>query len=223
MIQALALVTRYAEAKSHTFPAGEDIPLDFIHGLWRDAVIEQDSEGRSRVNRITYEICVLEALREQLRCKEIWVVGADRYRNPDDDVPADFDAQREAYYGALTLPRDASQFIAGLRQDMHTALSTLNEGMPSNAAVDITDKAGGWITLTPLDTQPEPDNLVSLKSEMGVTWPMTSLLDMVKETDLRLNFTDALRSVTAHENLPRDVLRPRLLLCLHGMCGRGHR
>lgn len=97
------------------------------------------------------------------------------------------------------------------------SLSTLGEGMPRNAAVDITDKAGHWISLTPLDPQPEPVNLVSLKSELGVTWPMTSLLDMVKETDLRLNFTDTLRSVTPHENLPRDILRPRLLLCLHGI------
>ncbi len=46
---------------------------------------------------------------------------------------------------------------------------------------------------------------------------MTSLLDMLKETDLRLNFTDTLRSVTSHENLDRAVLRPRLLLCLHGI------
>ncbi|WP_223934140.1 hypothetical protein, partial [Aeromonas caviae] len=36
--------------------------------------------GRDRVNRVTYEIAVLEALRERLRCKEIWVVGANRYR-----------------------------------------------------------------------------------------------------------------------------------------------
>jgi Tn3 transposase DDE domain len=46
---------------------------------------------------------------------------------------------------------------------------------------------------------------------------MTSLLDMIKEADLRLNFTDALRSVTSYETLERDVLRPRLLLCLHGI------
>ncbi|MGH7880830.1 MAG: Tn3 family transposase, partial [Candidatus Binataceae bacterium] len=106
VIKALALVSRYADAKMHTFPAGEDIPLDFIHGLWREAVIEEDAEGRTRVNRITYEICVLEALREQLRCKEIWVVSADRYRNPEEDVPADFDAERETYYEALKLPRN---------------------------------------------------------------------------------------------------------------------
>jgi hypothetical protein len=46
---------------------------------------------------------------------------------------------------------------------------------------------------------------------------MTSLLDILKETDLRLNFSDALRSVTSYENLERAVLRPRLLLCLHGI------
>jgi hypothetical protein len=46
---------------------------------------------------------------------------------------------------------------------------------------------------------------------------MTSLLDMLKETDLRLNFTDALRSPTAYETLDRTILRPRLLLCLHGI------
>ena len=125
-------------------------------------------------------------------------MGAGRYRNPEDDVPADFDAKRETYYEALKLPRNATDFIAGLRQEMHTALPTLNEGMARNTAVDITDEAGDWISLTPLDPQLEPDNLVSLKSEIGTTWPMTSLLDIVKETNLRLNFTDALRSVTAH-------------------------
>ena len=60
--------------------------------------------GGQRINRITYEICVLEALREKLRCKEIWVVGANRYRNPDEDLPADFEAQRTPYYQALKLP-----------------------------------------------------------------------------------------------------------------------
>jgi TnpA family transposase len=46
---------------------------------------------------------------------------------------------------------------------------------------------------------------------------MTSLLDMLKETDLRLGFTAALTSPTAFEVLDRAVLQPRLLLCLHGL------
>jgi hypothetical protein len=118
-IQALDLVKRYADTKVHTFPVEEEVPLDgVVRGLWREAVIEKDAQGRQRVNRITYEICVLEALREQLRCKEIWVAGANRYRNPDEDLPADFEVQRASYYQALNLPLDPDRFIADLQAEM---------------------------------------------------------------------------------------------------------
>jgi hypothetical protein len=218
-INALDLVKRYAETKVHTFPVEEEVPLDgVVRGLWREAVIEKDAQGRDRVNRITYEICVLEALREQLRCKEIWVAGANRYRNPDEDLPADFEAQRAPYYHALNLPLDADRFILDLQDEMRAALQTLNAGLPKNPSVRINRKHGGsWITLTPFDPQPEPPNLAALKAEITATWPMTNLLDMVKETDLRLGFTDALKSPTSYETLERSVLQPRLLLCLHGL------
>jgi hypothetical protein len=63
----------------HTFPADEEVPLDgVVRGLWREAVVEKDAAGRDRVNRVTYEIAELEALRERLHCKGIWVVGANR-------------------------------------------------------------------------------------------------------------------------------------------------
>ena len=143
VIQALDLLKRYADTKLHTFPADEDVPIDGVaRGLWREAVVEKDAEGRSRVNRITYEICVLEALRDKLRCKEVWVVGANRYRNPDDDVPADFEAQRTPYYQALNLPLEADRFIADVQAEMRQALHTLDAGLPTNALVRIGLKRG---------------------------------------------------------------------------------
>jgi TnpA family transposase len=218
VIQALDLLKKYADTKLHTFPADEDVPIDGVaRGLWREAVVEKDAEGRSRVNRITYEICALEALRDKLRCKEVWVVGANRYRNPDDDVPADFEAQRTPYYEALNLPLEADRFIADLQAEMRQAMHALDAGLPTNALVRIGLKRASWITVTPLDAQPDPPNLTALKTEITATWPMTSLLDMVKEADLRLHFTEALKSPTAYETLDRAVLQPRLLLCLHGI------
>lgn len=218
VIQALDLLKRYADSKLPLFPAEETVPTDgIVRALWRDAVIEKDAEGRERVNRITYEICVLEALRNRLRCKEIWVLGANRYRNPDEDLPADFDTQRTSYYRALNLPLEADHFIAALQEDMRGALDTLDAGLPGNHLVRIVDKRGGSITVTPFDPQPDPPNLLALKTAITATWPMTSLLDMVKETDLRLGFTEALKSPTAYEALDRPVLQPRLLLCLHGL------
>jgi hypothetical protein len=82
VMQALDLVKRFAETKVRAFPIEEEVPLDgVVRGLWRDAVVEKDAAGRDRVNRMTYEVAVLEALRERLRCKEIWVFGANRYRS----------------------------------------------------------------------------------------------------------------------------------------------
>src|SRR5271157_1438728 len=141
IIQALDLLKRYADSKLQTFPAEEVVPTDdIVRGLWREAVFEKDAKGRQRVNRITYEICVLEALRDKLRCKEVWVVGANRYRNPDDDLPADFEAQRIPYYQALKLPLEADRFIADLQAEMREALRILDAGMPHNPGVKISRK-----------------------------------------------------------------------------------
>jgi TnpA family transposase len=220
IIQALDLLKRYADSKLQTFPVEETVPTDdIVRGLWREAVFEKDAKGRQRVNRITYEICVLEALRDKLRCKEVWVVGANRYRNPDEDLPANFEAQRIPYYQALKLPLEADRFIADLQAEMREALRILDAGMPRNIGVKISRKRNkdAWITVTPFDPQPDPPNLTAIKAETLATWPMTSLLDMLKEADLRLNFTDVLKSATAYETFDRTVLRPRLLLCLNGL------
>jgi hypothetical protein len=97
--------------------------------------------------------------------------------------------------------------------------SFLDAGMPNNPGVKISRKRNkeAWITVTPFDPQPDPPNLTAIKAETLATCPMTSLLDMLKETDLRLNFTDVLKSPTAYETLDRAVLRPRLLLWLNGL------
>ncbi len=217
VIEAIDLIRKYSQTKLRYFPSEQEIPLGFLPPLWRETVIDGEVDGRPRINRITYEIATLTALRDQVRCKEIWVSGADRYRNPDEDVPADFEKRRDEYYTELKLPRNPEVLIAELQNEMRSGLQALNDSLPRNSMVTISGKAGGWIHLTPLDAQPESSNVTSLKAELGLTWPMTSLLDILKETDLRLNFSDALRSVTSYENLERAVLRPRLLLCLHGI------
>jgi TnpA family transposase len=218
VIEVLGVVKRHAASRLRYLPDDETVPIEgVVRPLWRDAVIDTDAKGRKRVNRLTYEICVLEALRERLRSKEVWVVGANRYRNPDEDLPAAFADHRVAHYAALKLPLDAECFIAALQGEMRDALTLFDTGLKRNPHVKITGKGGGWIRLSPLTARPAPENVAALKAEITATWPMTSLLDMVKETDLRLGFTDAFASPTAYETLDRAALRPRLLLCLNGL------
>src|SRR5207302_11453253 len=126
-------------------------------------------------------------------------------------------ARRDQHYAALGLRRDAGAFIARVQAEMTAALATFDSGLGANANVRILGSGDGRIALTPLEKQEDPTGLAALKTEIGRRWPMTSLLDMLKEADLRIGFTNAFRTVTDHENLSRAALQERLLLCLNGI------
>ncbi len=218
VIRALELMRQFAGRQTRFYEAHTQAPIDgVVRPMWRELLLEDVPRGGQRVNRINYEICVLETLREKLRCKEIWVVGADRWRNPDEDLPLDFDQRRDHYYAALAQPRDVEDFVGPLRERLANALGNLHRGLPRNRAVQILPKAGGWIQLTPFDPLPEPANLDQLKATITQRWPMTSLLDILKETDLRVGFTDHFTTVASREMLDRETIQRRLLLCLFGL------
>jgi TnpA family transposase len=218
VISALELLKKYKGSTQHYYSPEDKI---FINGVLKsgshDLIVEVDKDGQERVNRVNYEICVLQALRDRLRSKEIWVVGAKRYCNPEEDLPQDFESQRETYYQALKQPLDAETFIGQLQQEMKVALAQLDEGLANNEQVRILKKNNGWISVSPFVAQPEPLNLLRLKGEIGKRWPMTSLLDVFKEADLRIQFTEQFKSVASRETIDRSILQKRLLLCLYGL------
>jgi TnpA family transposase len=217
--EALTLVKRYAGMPGVYYPVDETVPIaGVVRPMWRGLVVEKNKEGETRINRVNYELCVLDALQERLRSRELWVVGANKYRNPDDDLPKDFEEKRSKYYEALGHPEQAEAFITTLRQEMIDALTSFDQALPKlSAQVRILDKKGGWISLTPLDAQPEPQYLRKLKAEIVKRWGMTSLLDMLKEAELRIGFTHHFKSAASREVLDREILQKRLLLCLYAI------
>jgi TnpA family transposase len=101
---------------------------------------------------------------------------------------------------------------------MIEALMSFDQAVPKlSSQVRILDKKGGWISLTPLTAQPEPQNLRRLKAEISKRWGVTSLLDILKEAELRIGFTKHFKSPAVREVLEREILQKRLLLCLFGM------
>jgi hypothetical protein len=131
VIDALALIVRYADHGGTYYPVGEHVVLDAAVNVdWTELLTKTDSRGRTRVVRGVYEACVFQALRERLRCKEIWVIGAHEWRNPDEDLPADFENHRAEHYDKLRKPLDPTVFTAGLREEMSSELAALNDALP---------------------------------------------------------------------------------------------
>ena len=218
LLVALATLTGPSERKPQFYTEGE-VPVEgVIRPKWRDIVLEADPGGAVRINRINYEICVLQTLRDKLRTKEIWIEGAKRYCDPNQDLPADFDARKEHYFDLLRQPQDAAQFVQRLRDDMRGALIAFDQCFPANKDVKLKSQGGKpRISLRPLGPQVDPAALEDLKAELARRWPMTSLLDMLKEVDLRTEFTPLFRAASSRQALPPDEVSRRLLLALFGI------
>ena len=217
VVRAVGLLKAYAGSARRFYAEDEDVPVEVIPAGWHELVFNSDGKGSPRIDRVVYELCTLAALREGLRSKEIWVVGADRYRNPDEDLPRDFDERREQYYEALGQPLDTERFVEGLQHEMEAKLEALDRNVAHNPHLGLREKGNARISLSKLPAQPEPPNLDGLKADIVRNWPMTGLLDILKESDLRLEFTRSFTTVASRRILDSDILRKRLLLCLYGL------
>ena len=218
LLDAIAILTKDAEKKPR-FLSLQEVPLEgVVRPRWHDIVIETGPDGQSRINRLNYEICVLQSLRERLRTKEIWIEGARRYCDPDQDLPQDFDDRKEQYFHDLGQPVEVDDFVGRLKGDLNSALESFDKNLPLNPDVALKSRGGKTrISLKPLEAQDDPAMLGALKVEMARRWPMTSLLDVLKEVDLRIGFTRSLPTAAARQTLPADEVSRRLLLALYGI------
>ena len=152
IMDGLELLHRYADVdgKVRFFAQDDRVPLDgVVPKAWREAVLDE----RRRVERIPYELCTLIALRDALRRREIYVLGRNRWRNPDDDLPGDFETAREVHYAALRQPLDPTEFVKELRQRMADALTRLDQALVDRSAgVTISIRRGEpWIMVPRLE------------------------------------------------------------------------
>lgn len=184
-----------------------------VPNKYKSAVI--DKEGV--LDRHAYELCAVLTLREKLRSREVWVAGAERYKNPDDDIPDDFEDEREAYYEELGLSEDAQAFTSGIKAELEEQLIAFNDELSKNDKVHVAWTIKPKFIITPLTADKPPKTLEALKSTIAETWPMTSLLDMVKETALDTGFLREFTTAGQYQKIDQSELNQRLILCLYGL------
>ncbi|GAA2208290.1 hypothetical protein GCM10009850_037480 [Nonomuraea monospora] len=217
VMDALALLERYADSEAVFYDAAETMPIEHVVPEdWQEAVADE----HGRIERIPYELCALVALRKALRRREIWVEGGKTWRNPEADLPADFDDNRDVHYEALAKPRDPAAFIADLQRRHTAALNRLESALRkgTTGGVAITRRKGEpWISVPPLDKQEEPTGLKALKAEISRRWGVIDLLDVLKDVAHVTGYPAAFTSVASRTVTEEAVLQRRLLLCLYGL------
>jgi len=218
VMDAVELLHRYKDRDGRFthYEHADRVPLDgVVKAEWRPAVVDE----RGRVERVSFELCVLGALRDALRRREIWVVGAKVWRNPEADLPVDFHLHREVHYAAIAQPSDSREFVSSLRTRVDTALAAFAEAARTGAAGTKigTRKNQVWITVSKPPAQPAPANLDAIKDEVIRRWGMVGLLDLLKETDWLTGFHTEFSTITTREHIGPEELRKRLLLILFAL------
>jgi TnpA family transposase len=175
-------------------------------------------KGQLRINKYNYELAVLEQVKKFLGFKAIWVERSYSYRNPNKDLPKDFIKMRESYYELLNLPMKPKDFTTRLKTLLTNSLDALNSNIPHNHLVQIKkSKVSNNIKLTPSNPQEEPENIIRLQQEINNKWSSIHLIDILKECDLRINFTKELQTIGKGSSINESDLQKRLLLCIFGI------
>lgn len=215
IIKALKIIKKYIGTNFQHFP--EAVPTDFVTPSWKATVFEESGDDL-KVNRKGYELCVLHKLQKSLKCKEVWIEGAKIFRNPQEDLPGNWEAKRLHYYEMLSQKPQAEEFIADLREQMHEALHNFNLNIPRNSFVkiftpnDTSDQ--GLFSLQRLEAQEEPHNIEHLKHIINREYGILDLLDVFVEADNLADFTTSFRHSGTKQVRSREELRPLILLNL---------
>ena len=180
-------------------------------------------DEHGRIERVPYELCVLVALRDAIRRREVYVDGARPVAQPR-GRPA---RRLRRPTARSTTPRCASRptratFIADLRAaaDRRARPGSIRRSVDGTAGgVRITTRRGEpWITVPKLDRAARAAGaLQALKDEVQRRWGTVDLLDMLKDADLLTDFTAEFTSVASREVIDRGDAAPPAVAVLFAL------
>lgn len=220
LLQALAIIAKHADSKKTYIT--EKIPEELIAESWKETLYEETSNG-PRVRRRAFEVCVLSQLEEALKCKEIWVEGGYKFRDPNEDLPDDWEKQRPHYYQRINLPLSSKEFVRSLKAELEQALEQANQFQKSrrqdSGGPEIRRTAKGKATLhvpTP-SKRPERVILKEIKDRVGQHFGVLDLLDVLAEVDRRVNLVSHFQTTGQRRVLGEEETRKRLLFVLFSL------
>ena len=197
------------------YPSETQMPMEGIVSATESGVINT-SEGNTI--RLYYELAVLKKLRKEIRCKNIWIKNSLKYSDPEKDFPPDFYNRKDYYCNLLNLDTEGKVEVDKVKESLLNATKELNNIIGSNTNVRIGIKKGNpHIFITPYAAQDEPQNLAMLKQSVLKKWGNLSLLNILKESDIRIGLTTEIIEITDKSSMDSELLRQRLLLCIYSM------
>lgn len=188
-----------------THRPADEVPLNVLTTSWRPHVHDRATDT---VDRAGYACCVLDQLRTRLRRRDVYAPGSTRWGDPRAELLTEdtWGAGRDTYYEDLALEPDPGSLVDQLSAALEKAWQRTAAGYPANPHLRVEHRHGrDELVLSPLDAEPEPASLVTLRDEVDKLLPEVEIADLPLDVHSWTGFLDEYTHISG-----QDIREPGL-------------
>ena len=188
----------------------DDAPVGFIPTRWQGYLRAAKAARDTARYRRYWELCTLLALRDGLRCGDVFVPGSRRYADPTSFLitPQRWTPERAEYCDLIGRPVDPSAALAAIDVELHEALADLDQCLaaePETGRVRVDDN--GDLIVPALSAEAVPPEAGQLGHALEAILPNVQFASLLVEIDARTGLLDELVHAGGRTNRPPDLKR----------------
>ncbi|MFY9926792.1 MAG: Tn3 family transposase [Streptosporangiaceae bacterium] len=167
-----------------------EVPLEVVTPSWQPHVHDRDA---GTIDRAGYACCVLDQLRARLRRRDIYAPHSTRWGDPRAELLTrqTWTEQRDTFCEDLALEPEPAAVVSQLSAALDTAWRRTVAGYAANPDLRVEHRHDrDEIVLTPLDADPEPASLVTLRAHVEALLPEVEIADLPLEVHGWTGFLD---------------------------------
>ncbi len=208
LLEDVKILTDLYASRAHKVPAGT--PTGFVPTRWAGYLDAAAASGNATAYRHYWELSVLLALRDGLRCGDVFVPGSRRYADPASFLltPEAWTPQRAEYCALVGKPAAAADALAQADEELHVALADLELTLAGAGSVgQVRLNEDGELIIPPLSAEDVPAEAEALREELATLLPRVPLASVLVEIDARTGFLDHLVHAGGKVNRPAELKR----------------
>ena len=215
LIDAVEILRELNRKRRRRVP--EDAGPEFASAKWRGQLLGSDG----RVNRRSFELCVLYPLRDGLRSGAIWLQGSRRFADPATDLipSSQWTSRRSEVLRILGLEQEPREHLEALANSTEAVIQHLGETEITESETLRLEE--GRIVLSPASMEELPDEVVQLNDLVAERLPRVELAEVLIEVDSWTGFTQFFRHAGGARSRNPDLVRHVYAAILAQACNFG--
>tara|TARA_Y100001001_G_C8010275_1_gene309437 strand:+ start:938 stop:3211 length:2274 start_codon:yes stop_codon:yes gene_type:complete len=197
LIEAIQFVLNNKAVKKEYLD--DEIDLSFTTEQWRKQIINKSEKGKILLNRRYLELCVFSHVANELRTKDIYIVGAESYADYRDELlPIEQCKEMlEEYCSQTDLPSSGAECVQYLKDKLTAKAKAVDDSYPDTAELTIDES--GKPTLHKRNPKKRPGSAIWLEKMLKTRMKKRNLIDVLCSSHFYCGWANSLGPISGDE------------------------